>query len=236
MNSFKDNVQELVGINLSEEQLSLFSIYQEELADWNTRINLTAIKDPEQVRQVLFLDSFSCLLAMPGLSDQRVVDVGSGAGFPGIPLKLVFPDIQLTLIESRGKKAQFLEHIVEKLGLNNVEVLSERVEKVGQMTEHREQYDWVVARAVAKMPVLVEYMLPLVKVGGKAVSQKGDGIDEEVASAKNAIDVLGGKMEDTITYEIDGIENQRSLVVVSKVKKTNDKYPRHDGTPAKKPL
>lgn len=227
---------ELVGISLSPAQISAFERYQAELTDWNQRISLTAIRDPEEVRRKHFLDSLSCLLAMQGTPMQRVIDVGSGAGFPGLPLKIVHPEIGISLVESVQKKAAFLEHVVQALELEDVEVLPARAEQVGRMAEHREGYDWALARAVAPLPVLVEYLLPLVKVGGKALAQKGKDAEGQVEMAKTAIELLGGELQEIVPVDLPGGYERRYLVVIRKIAETPEKYPRREGIPKKRPL
>jgi len=169
----QDEAQALLGFSLTDQQMAAFLCYADELRAWNRKMNLTAIEDPVDIRRKHFLDSLSCHLAMGDTSKAQVVDVGAGAGFPGLPLKLLFPEIHLTLIESVKKKAWFISHMVAVLKLQAVEVLTARAEEVGQDPAHRERYDWAVARAVAGLPTLVEYLLPLVRVGGRALAQKG---------------------------------------------------------------
>ena len=228
--------EQLLGISLSNEQLNAFSLFARELAEWNQRINLTAIRDPEDVRRKHFLDSLSCALAMRDSQTARVIDVGTGAGFPGLPLKILFPEMNLTLVESVAKKTSFLSHIVKELNLEGVEVITSRAEKVGQDPDHRDKYDWAAARAVGRMPVLAEYLLPLVRVGGFALAQTGEGAEREAEDADKAIGVLGGRLEDVIPVEIPGIDEQRYLVVIEKVVPTPEKYPRREGIPSKRPL
>ena len=228
--------EQLLGISLSNEQLDAFALYARELAEWNQRINLTAIREPADVRRKHFLDSLSCVLAMKGSQTARVIDVGTGAGFPGLPLKILFPEMNLTLVESVAKKTSFLSHIVKELNLEGVEVITSRAEKVGQDPDHRDKYDWAAARAVGRMPVLAEYLLPLVRVGGFALAQKGEGAEREAEDADKAIGVLGGRLEDVIPVEIPGIDEQRYLVVIEKVVPTPEKYPRREGIPSKRPL
>jgi 16S rRNA (guanine527-N7)-methyltransferase len=236
MNSLIDSTRELFDIHLTAEQVSKLETYEHELMEWNQRFNLTAIRDVESVRTKHFLDSLSCVLAWKGNPPHRLVDVGTGAGFPGLPLKIIYPDMQLTLVESVGKKARFCEHIVQTLGLENVQVLPLRAEDFGQKPEHREAYDWAVGRAVANMNVLSEYLLPLVKVGGHMLAQKGENAAEEVHSAKKAIKTLGGRLKELIPIRLPGVPEERYLVVVEKVSGTPKNYPRKAGTPAKSPL
>jgi len=230
--------QEL-GIALTRSHLACFRVYYQELIEWNQRFNLTAITDDEGVQVRHFLDSLSCLLALPEADLQagaRVVDVGSGAGFPGLPLKIVCPGMHLTLVEATRKKADFLRHLTARLGLRRVEVVCARAEELGRLPEHRERYDWAVARAVAEMPTLAEYLLPLVRVGGAAVAQKGEGGPAEVQAAEAAICLLGGHVRRLLPVHLHGLAETRYLVVVDKVAATTEKYPRRPGVPAKRPL
>ncbi|MBW8012636.1 MAG: 16S rRNA (guanine(527)-N(7))-methyltransferase RsmG [Chloroflexi bacterium] len=225
-----------LGISLTQEQISAFDTYQHELADWNQRSNLTAIREPQEVERKLFLESLSCLLAMQGSPMGRVVDVGTGAGFPGLPLKIIHPEMGLTLVESNRKKAAFLEHMVQVLSLDDVEVLHIRAEKAGHLPTHRETYDWALARAVAALPVLCEYLLPFVKVGGFMLAQKGARIKGEVDAASEAMAILGGGLIEVIPVTLPGVLEERSLVLVEKMDHTPEKYPRREGIPAKRPL
>ncbi len=228
-----------LGIPLQESHLALFRTYYEELVAWDRRFNLTAITDYEGVQVRHFLDSLSCLLALPGadrLAGARMVDVGSGAGFPGVPLKILCPAIQLTLVEATRKKVTFLEHLVERLGLSHVEVIWGRAEELGQRPDRRERYDWAVARAVAEMPTLAEYLLPLVRVGGTMLAQKGEGAPAEVHAAEKAIRILGGHLRRLLPVDLHGLAETRYLVVVDKVAMTPPEYPRRPGMPAKRPL
>lgn len=228
--------QALLGIALSPSQVSAFNLYQQELESWKQRINLTAIRKPEEVRRKHFLDSLSCLLAMQGTDTQKVIDVGTGAGFPGLPLKIAHPEMHLTLVESIRKKTKFLQHIVALLELDNVEILPARIELVGRQDAHREKYDWAVSRLVAPLPVLVEYLLPLVKVGGYILAQKGEHASREVDMAGNAMQLLGGQYQEMIPVQLPNIAADRYLVVILKSAPTPDKYPRREGVPTKRPL
>ncbi len=228
-----------LGISLNERHLSAFETYHHELIDWNQRFNLTAVTDPEGVYVRHFLDSLSCLKAVPSselATGARVIDVGSGAGFPGLPLKIVCPDMRLTLLEATGKKVRFLAHLVATMGLERVAVLHERAEELGRASRHREQYDWALARAVAEMPVLAEYLLPLVRVGGGVLAQKGERAAAEVQEATAAIRTLGGRVRRLVPVEIRGLAETRYLVVLDKVAATSDRYPRRTGVPSKRPL
>ncbi|MEX2160587.1 MAG: 16S rRNA (guanine(527)-N(7))-methyltransferase RsmG [Anaerolineales bacterium] len=236
MSSFAEDVFTLFGIRLSAEQLAAFDTYAVELVEWNRRFNLTSITDPQQIRVKHLLDSLSCWLALRQAPPDRMIDVGSGAGFPGVPLKILRTEIELTLVEATAKKAGFLEHIVQVLRLEKVTVLARRAEEVGQMAEHRETYDWALARAVAPLPVLAEYLLPLVRVGGFALAQKGKGARAEAQEAKGAITKLGGELSELTRIEIPGLDEERSLVVIKKVALTPMAYPRRAGMPGKRPI
>jgi 16S rRNA (guanine527-N7)-methyltransferase len=176
------------------------------------------------------------VLAWKANPPDRLIDVGTGAGFPGIPLKILYPNMELTLVESVGKKATFCEHIVNVLGLEDVEVIHARAEDIGQDTNLREEYDWAVARAVANLNVLSEYLIPLVKVGGHMLAQKGENAPIEAQSAEKAIEILGGKLEQLIPVNLPGVVDDRYLVVVEKIAATPPNYPRKPGVPAKQPL
>jgi len=228
--------QLVLGLRLTPAQLTAFQRYESELIAWNQRVNLTAIDQPSQIRTKHFLDSLTCLLAMRDTSMERVIDIGTGAGFPGLPLKIVCPSMQLTLVDSVAKKAAFCCHLVNLLGLERVEVLQERAENVGRMPAHRQQYDWAVARAVASLPVLMEYLLPLVKIGGCALAMKGESGPAEAHSAEHVMRMLGGKLRRVMRVELPTIEEERYLILVDKVAATPDRYPRRVGIPAKRPL
>lgn len=225
-----------LGITLSRRQLDAFSWYASELAAWNERFNLTAITDPDEIEVKHFLDSLSCLLALKPRAGERMVDVGTGAGFPGLPLKIVLPWLPLTLVEATGKKAEFCRHVVEGLGLESVTVVHARAEDVGQMAEHRQSYHWAVARAVAQLQVLAEYLMPLVRLGGKAIAQKGETGPAEAHAAEGALHILGGRVQHLIPVELPRVPETRYLVVMEKTAATPSEYPRRAGVPARKPL
>jgi 16S rRNA (guanine527-N7)-methyltransferase len=226
----------LLDIRLTALQLSALERYEQELLEWNSRVNLTAIQEPEKIRVKHFLDSLTCLCAMRNTPMERVVDVGTGAGFPGLPLKIVCPAMQLTLVESVGKKADFCRHIVRVLGLEKVAVIQERAEVLGRSPQHREQYDWAIARAVAILPVLAEYLLPLVRVGGAMLAMKGENAPAEAHRAEHTLRLLGGHLRKLTPITLPGVADEHYLLVVDKVAATPDGYPRRIGVPAKKPL
>ncbi|MGD8604801.1 MAG: 16S rRNA (guanine(527)-N(7))-methyltransferase RsmG [Anaerolineales bacterium] len=224
------------GIELSPAQCEAFDWYQTTLMEWNERFNLTAITAPDEIEIKHFLDSLTCLLVMEKNPTGKLIDVGSGAGFPGLPLKIAVPSLQVTLVESVGKKADFCQHVVDKLELGEVEVINARAEEIGQVADHRGAYDWAVARAVAAMPVLVEYLLPLLKLGGKAVIQKGETGPAETHHADTAIQLLGGKVEQVRRLDLPRVVEARYLIVIKKLAATPEKYPRRPGMPSKRPL
>jgi len=236
MEHLAQRAQQLFGVKLTASQLTALATYELELLDWNSRFNLTALRDPASIRTKHFLDSFSCALAWGSRPPHRLVDVGTGAGFPGLPLKILYPAMKLTLVESVGKKARFCEHIVRLLNLEHVQVIKERAEDVGCMPAHREQYDWAVARAVADMRVLAEYLLPLVKMGGMALAMKGESGPAEVQSAEKALGLLGGQLRQVIPVNLPGLADERYLVIMAKSAATPPKYPRNAGMPTKHPL
>jgi 16S rRNA (guanine527-N7)-methyltransferase len=236
MKELAQQARTLLGIQLSSRQLNALEIYERELLVWNQHTNLTAIREAEQIRIKHFLDSLTCLIVMRDSPPARIIDVGTGAGFPGLPLKIIFPAMQLTLVESVGKKADFCRHVVQTLGLDGVQVVQERVEALGQMAEHRQQYDWALARAVAVMNVLVEYLLPLVRIGGAALALKGESAPAEAHAAEHATRLLGGHLRKLIPITLPGVVEDRYLVVIDKVAATPNTYPRRVGVPSKHPL
>jgi 16S rRNA (guanine527-N7)-methyltransferase len=236
MEKLAHDAQALFNVHLTGRQMVALITYERELLEWNQKFNLTAIRDKDSIRTKHFLDSFSCVLAWKAAPPHRLVDVGTGAGFPGIPLKIIYPSMHLTLVESVGKKAMFCQHIVGVLGLEKVDVLQRRVEELGQQPEHRESYDWGTARAVANLNVLSEYLLPLIKVSGSMLAQKGESGPAEAQAAEKAMKMLGGKLKQVIPVNLPGVADDRYLVVVNKVAATPPKYPRKPGVPVKQPL
>lgn len=226
----------LLDLDLSARQIDAFDAYRRELLSWNKRYNLTAITDPVEIEIKHFLDSLSCMKVVQFRGEQSVIDVGTGAGLPGLPLKIACPSIRLTLVESIRKKADFCEHIVELLGLDGVEVIHNRAETLGQDDRHRASYDWALARAVALAPVLLEYLLPFLKLRGHAVLQKGSTGPQEIQSAARALAVLGGEVVQMTPIELPKVTETRYLILVRKHAATPEKYPRRPGMPAKRPL
>lgn len=236
MDFLPTHARSLLNLQLSPRQVELFTLYERELLEWNEKFNLTAIRKPEEIRAKHFLDSLTCLQGFKETWPARLIDIGTGAGFPGIPLKIAFPHLRLTLVESVGKKADFCRHIMELLQLDKVEVIQSRAEDLGQMADHREMYDMAVARAVAALPVLAEYLLPLVKVGGRVVAQKGESAPAEVHAAEHALRVLGGHVRQITPVELPGVADDRYLVIIDKVAATPPAYPRRAGLASKRPL
>ncbi|MEI7772238.1 MAG: 16S rRNA (guanine(527)-N(7))-methyltransferase RsmG [Chloroflexales bacterium] len=222
------------GIALSAGQIAQFAAYADELRLWNERINLTAISEPAEVYRRHFLDSLS-LARFWGDSPTSLVDIGSGAGFPGLPLAILRPGLRLTLVESVGKKAEFLRHMAELLGLAGVRVRTLRAEDLGRERGEREAHGLVTARAVAELRVLVEYGLPLLKVGGRMLAPKGVAAHAEAAAAGPAISLLGGRLVAVTPVELPGLDSH-AVVIIDKLRPTDSRYPRPAGTPRRQPL
>lgn len=233
LDKFRNGLEEL-NISLTEEQIQQFLTYYEMLVETNKVMNLTAITEFDEVIEKHFLDSLSLCQVYDLNRDVYILDMGTGAGFPGIPLKIAFPKIDLVLADSLNKRIKFLQDVIDELGLKKVEALHARAEGMGRDKQYREQFDLSVSRAVANLSSLSEYCIPFVKEGGKFISYKSGEIEEEVNAAKKAISVLGGKIENV--YKFDIYEQKRSFVIIGKEKKTPKAYPRKAGTPTKSPL
>jgi 16S rRNA (guanine527-N7)-methyltransferase len=224
------------GIVLSEEQLQQFERYYELLVEWNEKMNLTGITEKPQVYEKHFYDSITPAFYYDFSKVESVIDVGSGAGFPGIPLKICFPSLKLTILDSLNKRLLFLQEVTKQLGLQNVSFVHSRAEDAGRDKKYREQFDLATARAVARMNVLSEFCLPFVKPGGAFLVMKGANIEEELNEGKKAIKTLGGKTEKVETLFLPEERAERNIVIIRKQQKTPATYPRKAGTPAKKPI
>ena len=228
-----------LGLHLNPGQLEQFHIYYQELSDWNKRVNLTAITGYEDVQIKHFLDSLTVTLAWQqttGNTDFRLIDVGTGAGIPGLPLKILLPDIRLVLLEATAKKAAFLHYLKQKLGLNDVEIVTGRAEEVAHQAQYRERFDIVLSRAVARLPTLVELTLPFCAIGGSFIAQKKGAIDPEISSATKAISLLGGNLRQVKRVDLEEFTDERWLIIIDKLSPTPELYPRRPSIPAKRPL
>ncbi len=223
------------SVNLDERQLQAFQVFYQELIDWNSRANLTAITDREQVIVKHFMDSLSVARVLHSTAPVSLLDIGAGAGFPGIPLKIAFPVLELTLLEATRKKVDFLNHLIARLDLRDARAVQMRAEDAGQDPAYRERYDNAIARAVADLPILLEYALPLVRVGGAFIAQKGIAVEEEIDRSSAALERLGGRVREIVPVQLPGLE-PRHLIVVDKFAPTPAGYPRRAGIPEKKPL
>lgn len=224
------------GIELNEEQLYQFIKYYELLVEWNSFMNLTAITEFEDVCTKHFIDSISLCKAVDCTKEYHVIDIGTGAGFPGIPLKIVFPNLRITLLDSLGKRVNFLNTVITELGLQEIEAIHGRAEDFAKTGVLRETFDICVSRAVANLSILSEYCLPYVKVGGYFISYKSEKVTEEIQMAQNPIQILGGEISDKKVFLLPNSDIYRNLLMIKKVQNTPKKYPRKAGLPSKEPL
>ena len=225
-----------LGISLTSRQQEQFVQFYELLVEWNKVMNLTGITEYEEVNEKHFIDSLSLVQAIDIDKVHTVIDIGTGAGFPGIPLKIAFPHLKIVLLDSLNKRINFLNTVIDELGLTEITTIHGRAEDYAKRAEYREQFDLCVSRAVANLSTLSEYCLPYVKTGGMFIPYKSGEIDDEVQQAKKAIHILGGKLDEVIKFQLPDTEISRSFVKINKVQNTAKKYPRKAGLPAKEPL
>ena len=223
-----------IGLEFTEEQLDKFFKYMNLLLEWNEKINLTAITEPEEVILKHFIDSLTISKYIE--NNKTLADVGTGAGFPGIALKIYRNDLKITLVDSLNKRINFLNEVIKELHLKEIETVHSRIEDFGKNKEYREKFDYTTARAVANLSVLSEYLIPIAKVDGQCICMKGSNVKEEVDTSKNAIKILGGKIKKIEEFNLPKSDIKRNVIIIKKFKNTPDKYPRKAGIPAKEPL
>ena len=234
---FFEKMQEksmFLNIHFSVEQLEQFFVYMNLLIEWNEKMNLTAIIEPEEIILKHFIDSITILKEIK--DDSKIVDVGTGAGFPGIPLSIMNPTLKITLVDSLNKRLIFLQEVVDKLKLKNIEIVHARAEEFGQNKKYREKFDISTSRAVANLSTLSEYLIPLVKLGGKVISMKAAEAQDEINEAKKAIEILGGKIEKIEEFNLPQSDIGRTIITIKKERQSPNKYPRKPGTPSKEPI
>ena len=223
-----------INILFDDKQLNQFYKYMNLLLEWNEKINLTAITEPEDVILKHFIDSLTISKYIK--NNATLADVGTGAGFPGIPLKICRTDLKITLVDSLNKRINFLSEVISELDLKNIDTVHSRIEDFGKNKKYRESFDYVTARAVANLTTLSEYLIPICKVNGKCICMKGNDIEDEIANSKNAINLLGGKIENIDYFELPNSDISRNIIIIDKFKNTPSKYPRKAGLPSKEPL
>lgn len=237
IHSFYENIKsqaEAINVNLNNEMCEQFYYYMKLMLEWNENINLTAIVEEDEIILKHFVDSLTIVKDIG--QNGKLADIGTGAGFPGIPIKIFIPEIDVTLIDSLNKRINFLNEVIEQLELKNIVAVHGRTEDLGKDKKYREKFDYVTSRAVANLSVLSEYVLPLVKIGGKCICMKGSNVEEEVEESKKAINILGGKIEKIDTFFLADTDMGRNIVSIKKQKGTPNKYPRKAGIPAKEPI
>ena len=230
---FKQKLEEY-NIEINDEQIEKFDLYMKLLLEWNEKINLTAITEKDDIILKHFVDSLTILKYVD--KRDKIIDIGTGAGFPGIPIKIMNEKANITLLDSLNKRINFLNIVINELKLDNIVAIHGRAEELARNKAHREKYDVAVSRAVANLSTLTEYMLPFVKIGGKCICMKGANVKEEIDKAKNAIKKLGGQIEIVDNFYLSENDNERNIVIIKKIKETEPKYPRKAGIPSKEPL
>lgn len=225
-----------LSVDISESQIEKFFLYYNMVIERNRVINLTAITDTRDVVFKHFIDSVSLVKVIDVSRETSLIDVGTGAGFPGIPLKIIFPDLKVTLLDSLNKRVRFLDEVIDRIGLNGIQAIHGRAEDVGRNPEFREKYDMCVSRAVANLSTLSEYCMPFVKVGGSFISYKSGTIEDELKQAEKAVKILGGSIEKVVNFRIEEIDAERSLIQIMKKNRIPMKFPRKAGIPGKEPL
>lgn len=225
---------EKINVNIDDNKARKLYKYMKLLIEWNEKMNLTAITEPKEIIIKHFVDSLTIEKYIQ--ENTQIIDVGTGAGFPGIPLSIVRDDIRVTLMDSLNKRINFLDDVIKENNLTNADTVHSRAEELGRNKDYREQFDIVTSRAVASLNVLLEYMLPFVKVGGYCICMKGSNIEEEINNSKKALELLNGKIEKIEKFELPGTDFGRNIIVIKKIKNVPDKYPRKPGTPAKEPI
>ena len=235
MNQLKMALEQL-KIETSSEMLNTFQLYMEGILEWNDKINLTAITDKDEFVRKHYIDSLLCYEFNEVQSADKIIDVGTGAGFPGVPLAIVFPEKQFVLMDSLKKRLNVVDELCKKLGINNVTILHGRAEDLARDKKHREKYDLCVARAVANTAVLAEYALPFIKVGGSLLAYKGSDFKKELDEGQKAINLMGGKLAGERSVAIENLGLNHKIIIINKIKNTPMQYPRKAGTPSKEPL
>lgn len=235
MKTYLAKTAKSIDIHLSERQLEQFDVFYERLIETNKSLNLTAITDMEEVALKHFIDSIALVKYMD-MSGKKIIDVGTGAGFPGIPLAIMYPNTRFTLMDSLNKRLKFINQVVEECNMNNITTVHGRAEDLGRQEEYREQFDYCVSRAVAPLPVLLELCTPFVKVGGQFISYKSELMEEELGTAKRAMELLKCRLKEKYSYTIPNSEFYRIFAIFHKTDKLGNKYPRQAGKPKKSPL
>lgn len=225
-----------LGVELNEEKLNKFLRYKDLLKEWNEKINITTITDDLEINQKHFLDSITPFITGLFKGEKKIIDIGTGGGFPGLPLKIINQNLHVTLLDSLNKRIIFLNEVIKELNLQDIHAIHGRAEEFSRTEKYREKYDICISRAVASLDTLSEYCLPFVKLGGHFISMKGPEVDDELKLSKNAIDILGGKLVETKMLTIPGTDITHSLIIIEKIKETSTKYPRGGGKPRKNPL